>query len=33
MEKADRLSRRLDWRIEIENGNKNKKINKRGMNM
>ena len=33
MEKADRLSRRLDWRIEIENDNKNKKINKRGINM
>jgi len=33
MKKADRLSRRLDWRIEIENDNKNKKINKRGINM
>jgi len=26
MEKVNRLSRRLDWRIEIENKNKNKTL-------
>jgi len=26
MEKVNRLSRRLDWRIEIENNNKNKTL-------
>ena len=28
MEKADRLSKRLDWKVEVENYNKNKKIKK-----
>jgi len=29
MGKADRLSRRLDWKVRVENHNKNKKTNKK----
>ena len=29
MEKADRLIRRLDWKIEVKNNNKNQKVIKK----
>ena len=29
MEKANRLSKRLDWKVEVENNNNNKNINKK----
>jgi len=29
MRKANRLNRRLDWKIEVENDNKNKKLIKK----
>ena len=33
MEKTDGLSKRLDWKMKIENDNENQKVNKRKMDM
>ena len=33
MRKVNRLSRRLDWKIGVENDNKNKKTNKREIDL